>query len=337
MERRTTTVTAVLLSVSALAAAACSDSADQSPNASAGGDAGAYDPSDGRDGGAVPTFDFGATTSQPSSADDGGVPSFDFDAAVTPPPPLTPQQRGIWSVDAEHHLLRIIADDPSQVAVVAQLDLPATEHVIGLDFRPSNGMLYAMTMPASRLYTIDKVTAKVTPVGGETSPRVLGQAYGFDFNPAADLLRVQSDVDQNLRINPSTGAVVGQDGMLAFGPTDVNAGQSPNLVGSAYTNNVAGAASTVLYAIDSTRNLLTKVDPPNAGSVTTIGPLGIDVVAHVGFDIRGEGGDLEAYAALRVAGSSATGLYMVDLTTGAATLSGEIMHPIPLSGIAVEP
>ena len=65
-----------------------------------------------------------------------------------------------------------------------------------------------------------------------------------------------SDAGQNLRLNPNNGAVAGVDTALAFAAGDANAGQNPNLVGSAYTNNFAGSTSTTLYGIDSNRDAL---------------------------------------------------------------------------------
>ncbi|MGS0759305.1 DUF4394 domain-containing protein, partial [Roseateles sp. GG27B] len=59
----------------------------------------------------------------------------------------------------------------------------------------------------------------------------------------------------------------------------------------------------------------------NAPTITTIGPLGIDVLKANGFDIAGNG---QAYAALNEdAGSSlTTGIYGINLTTGQASLLG---------------
>ena len=56
---------------------------------------------------------------------------------------------------------------------------------------------------------------------------------------------------------------------------------------------------------------------PNAGVLTTIGPLGVDTTSAVGLDI---GGANQAFASLTVGGVS--GLYAIDLATGAATFVG---------------
>ena len=114
--------------------------------------------------------------------------------------------------------------------------------LVGIDFRPANGMLYGLGS-SSRIYTIDRTTAAATVVGDGAAftPALAGQAHGFDFNPVADRIRVHTDVDQNLRLDPTTGKVSVVDGTLSFAATDVNAGQSPNVVGTGYTNSVSPA------------------------------------------------------------------------------------------------
>ena len=55
------------------------------------------------------------------------------------------------------------------------------------------------------------------------APALAGIAFALAANPVADQLRVQSDYDQNLRLDPATGGAV-NDGMLAFAKGDVNEG-----------------------------------------------------------------------------------------------------------------
>jgi hypothetical protein len=78
--------------------------------------------------------------------------------------------------------------------------------------------------------------------------------------------------------------------------------------------------------------LLTRLPSPNDGMVETVGELGVDADQAAGFDIGTSG---VAYAALHV--GAETGLFTIDLTTGAATKVGAISYPIALTSIAVEP
>jgi uncharacterized protein DUF4394 len=62
-------------------------------------------------------------------------------------------------------------------------------------------------------------------------------------------------------------------------------------------------------------------NPPNAGTLLTVGPLGVDTNFLTGFDISGLTGI--AYASLTTEELSSA-LYLINLGTGAATLVGLI-------------
>ncbi|MBX3192784.1 MAG: DUF4394 domain-containing protein [Labilithrix sp.] len=240
----------------------------------------------------------------------------------------------IWGVDEDGRLVNFRVNAAGTVSVKLITGLATNEKLLGVDFRPANGLMYGLGS-SSRIYTIDRTTGEATVVGDGAAftPAVAGQAHGFDFNPVADRIRLHTDVDQDLRIDPNTGKVAGVDAPLAFATGDVNEGQSPNVVGTAYTNSVNPApATTVLYAIDSTRDLLVRLNNPNDGMIQTLGSLGIDVDQAAGFDITGAG---VAYAVLKV--GPETALYTIDLTTAAATKVGVLGYPVGLTGIAVEP
>jgi hypothetical protein len=206
--------------------------------------------------------------------------------------------------------------------------LEAGETIVGLDLRPATGELYGLGS-TSRLYTIDPVTTVATQVGSGTFAVPLnGSSFGFDFNPTVDRIRVVSNTGQNIRLNPATGQMVDADpnvagvqpdGNLAYAAGDPNAGQTPNITGIAYTNNVAGAATTTLFGIDSSLDILVTQNPPNNGTLNTIGSLGVNATSVIGFDVR-PGGDT-ALATLVVGGTA--GLYDINLTTGQATFLGD--------------
>ena len=217
------------------------------------------------------------------------------------------------------------------ISTTAVTGLQASETILGIDFRPATGQLYALGS-TSRLYTLDTTTGAATPVTTTAfTPALSGVDFGFDVNPVADRIRVVSDADQNFRLNPNTGAPAIVDGTLAYAAGDPNAGQNPNVVGSAYTNNFAGATTTTLYAVDSNLDILVIQNPPNAGLLNTVGVLGVNTSGPVGFDI-GAGGNT-AFAALTVGGVSQ--LYTINLVTGAATLVGDIGGGETIRDIAV--
>lgn len=214
--------------------------------------------------------------------------------------------------------------------------LPLGESLLAIDFRPATGELYGLGS-ASRLYTIDTTTKQATQVGSDGAFTLSGTAFGFDFNPTVDRIRVTSNTGQNLRLNPNNGALAATDTALAYAAGDPNAGAPPRVVGSAYTNNVAGAVTTTLYDIDSNLDLLATQNPPNGGTLNTIGALGFNTSDLVGFDILTVGSTNTAFALLTPAIGGMGQLFTIDLATGAATLVGTIGGTLAVSGIAAVP
>jgi hypothetical protein len=100
---------------------------------------------------------------------------------------------------------------------------------------------------------------------------------------------------------------------------------------AAYANNVAGTTTTTLYDIDTATDTLYIQNPPNNGTLVSVGALGVDASDVNGFDIASS--DATAYAALTVGGTAR--LYTINLTTGAATQVGAFPAGTLISGIAV--
>jgi len=190
--------------------------------------------------------------------------------------------------------------------------LQTGENILGIDFRPVNGQLYALGS-TSRLYTINASSGVAAVVGTSAFTTLLaGTDFGFDFNPTVDRIRVISNSGQNLRLNPNDGLIAAVDGSI----TPVTASVSA----AAYTNNFAGATSTTLFDIDAVAGRLYKQDPPNNGTLVDVGPLGVMATASNGFDIGGTSGT--GYALLTVGG--VTKVYTINLTTGAATAGATV-------------
>ncbi len=183
--------------------------------------------------------------------------------------------------------------------------LSAGEKVLGLDFRPLNGQLYGLTSN-SRIITLNASSGAAAVVGVLSIP-LSGTDFGFDFNPTVDRIRIVSNTGQNLRYNPNDPLLpVLIDGPLNPGMPDVSA--------AAYTNNFAGATSTMLFDIDVNTDKLYLQNPPNNGVLTEIGSLGVNIDNSSGFDIGGTSGT--AWAILSVKGNAK--LYTINTTTGAA-------------------
>jgi hypothetical protein len=176
--------------------------------------------------------------------------------------------------------------------------------------------------------------------GAATAVATVGQATSgsgaFDFNPTVDRIRIVDRVSgTNLRVVPTTGALVNgaPDGPYTYQAGDVATG-TPALSGAAYTNNVAGATTTTLYGIDATRGTLVEILAPNGGNVRTIGSLGLGFTPTiVGFDIVTVGSSNLAFFSAVNAGL--TNFYSVNLTSGTATLVGQVGGQVQLQGIAI--
>ena len=199
-----------------------------------------------------------------------------------------------------------------------------------IDFRPANGKLYGLT-DADKIYTINLTTGAATFVSTLNISFNGGFQSGCDFNPVVDRLRVVGSNDQNFRINVDTGAVATLPGAaantsdtpLAYAAGDANAGVDPNITGAAYTNSFAGppatTRTTVLYGIDYDLNVLVTQNPPNAGTLNTVGSLGVNFDPIGGFDIFSpSAGNNVAFAV------SSANVYTINLATGAATNLGNL-------------
>ena len=229
----------------------------------------------------------------------------------------------VYAVTTTNQLGSFDSATPAATANVGAISgLQSGEVVLGIDFRPATGQLFALGS-TSRLYVINTSTAAATLVGsGFSTPTLFGLSFGFDFNPTVDRIRSVSDGDQNLRLNPITGGNAATDTTLAYAGSDVNAGDNPAIVGSAYTNNFAAAPSTVLYGIDWQNDILVTQSPPNAGTLNTVGALGINTSDQVGFDIFSSGGIDTAFASLTTGDGG--GFYGINLLTGSASLIGYV-------------
>lgn len=212
--------------------------------------------------------------------------------------------------------------NPAAASFIAISGLTAGERILGIDLRPSNNMVYGVSS-LNRLYTVDATTGAASFVATLNNAIInTGIAYGIDFNPVADIngaasLRFVSQAGNNYAINANTGAVGNLAGTVQSGITAV-----------AYTNSDASKptmapASTALYYINTaTDSLLFAPSAFNAPTLSTVGSLGLgaDVIGANGFEIDAMG---RGWAALTLDNGD-SGLYMINLATGAATLSGAL-------------
>lgn len=247
--------------------------------------------------------------------------------------------QSVQAVRDGNTLVTVSSSAPGTVlGSVAVTGLGVGQTIAGIDYRPAAPRILYAISNVGQLYTINARTGVATMVGTPPLPTI--SAVGFDFNPTVDRLRIVTQVGQNVRANPDTGALAATDGALAYAPTDTNAGAIPTVAAAAYTNNVAGATSTTLYVLD-TRGALAPARlatqgnatvSPNSGQLFTVGSTGVTSLGVSGFDIGATGQSLATFTdpVTRV-----TSLYAINLTTGAATLVGALAGNTSYEGLAI--
>lgn len=209
--------------------------------------------------------------------------------------------------------------------------LQRNERLLGIDYRPLTGQLYGLS-DHHAIYTIDPTSGVASRVGGGFADQLDGVSFGFDFNPVIDKIRVVSDADQNYVADPISGdANIAATTPVFYTAGDVNEGNNPNVLHHAYNGNVANSSSTLLHAIDSRLNVLVT-QANNAGTLTTIGELGVNATDIGGFDISAMDVGWAVFGDL---GLGSSRLYQIDLVSGAATSFGSIGELV--SGLAVSP
>lgn len=231
----------------------------------------------------------------------------------------------IYGLTASNKLVTFASDRPGLTSTpLAISGLQAGEDVVGVDFRPATNQLYAVGS-TSRLYLVDTVTGVATQVGAQFATLLSGTSFGIDFNPAADRLRIVSNNGQNLRVNPNTGAIAAVDPALNPG--------TPAVEGAAYTNSFPGTTLTTLYDIDPTAGTLSIQNPPNNGTLVTVGTTlfagqpAVALNAGGDFDIVSRPGETDLALALlntTIGGAQRARLHTVDLVAGTAALIGNL-------------
>ena len=260
------------------------------------------------------------------------------------PAPTTPAcgdgGKGLEAVGlvADGSLVCFATDRPGQARSLGQIDGLGQESVVGIDHRspfvdangvsngvPAEGQLYALGSEGG-VYSLtvgdDGVDATKT---SQLDVALQGEAFGIDFNPTVDRLRIVSDAGQNLRANVNTGVTV------VDGPLNAAGAPVSGVVAAAYTNtDTDPATGTALYDIDATLDRVLLQSPPNDGGLVAVGNLGVDASSSVGFDLYSEleataAGttttvDVHGFASLQVGGVS--GFYSITPFSGAASLIG---------------
>lgn len=217
------------------------------------------------------------------------------DPAPTDPTPTDPAPTAgdTFAVTASNQLVSFNRAEPGTIVTTTAIGgLASGDNIVDIDFRPSNGQLYALGRSGT-IYTIDTNTAAASAVSvSSVALDAAATDFGIDFDPSLDRLRVVSNTGQTLRINVDNGAAIAR----AQNVSGITLGDL------AYSNSFAGSdASATIYAIDTGTDAVGQFDI-TAGTLNTSKPLGADSGAIGGFDIDGRNN--VGYAAVSANGAT---------------------------------
>ena len=217
--------------------------------------------------------------------------------------------------------------------------LQSGERVLGLDFRPRNGQLYALGSN-SRVYIVIPATGVATfafsvrTIAG-MEVRLSGTSFGFDFNPQVDRLRIISNTGQNLRIVPDNAATGSRGTTFVDGIINP---QPASITGVAYDNNVAGTPTTELYALDATVDVMYEINLPNAGRLVEPLPVKLKLEGGGGFDIAPRNANVTTDIGLGLYEvNKKSTLFQIDVETGDTRIMAKYNKDILYTSLAISP
>jgi hypothetical protein len=196
------------------------------------------------------------------------------------------------------------------------ITISGIDFIRSIDFRPSNGQLYAVGGSSElQLFTINLTSGTANPVGGPLGSLSSATALDMAFDPTTDRLRIVADSGAHLLVDPATG------GVLQTGPTLAVLG--------------IGYAGPVLYGLSN--SWLVTVNPMD-GSLAPVGDTTQQPVPVFGFGFAASGVTGKAYGYYDTPFGVPEGeLYEIDLATAQARLLRSSAIFIPSVAVAPVP
>jgi len=183
-------------------------------------------------------------------------------------------RRDIYALNTNNVLFRMSAGTTTFTRLVRLDD--GNSNFIGIDFRPANNQLYALT-DTGILYTVALGAANLgalTKVSALAPRFDAGYQSLMDFNPVVDAIRLIGSDNSNYAVVKDANGILNTTAVqtaLTYPAPDVNAGKDPNVSCGAYNNNVAGATVTIFYAIDYSKDTFLTIPPATAGGSSATG------------------------------------------------------------------
>jgi hypothetical protein len=250
----------------------------------------------------------------------------------------------VFAQDANVSGYALGTDGTSLLSLPGLSDTGATVTLSGIlaaiAYRPVTGELFGIA-PNAAVYTIETETGALTATEnlvGDNVGIAEGAMVGFDFNNNIDAIRIVATDGSNhvyfpagFGDNDDRANSVRRFTDLFYADGDANEGATPAVFASAYTNAIAGATAseTRQYVLDAETNALANL-ANNEGTLTTVAALTLDG-APVDISAMGDleivspaEGENMAYAVLMMEGANTSGIYAVDLSTGALTMQADL-------------
>jgi hypothetical protein len=241
-----------------------------------------------------------------------------------------------FNVEGER-LIRFDTASPSTfVDIGAFSGLASGRSLRSIDFRPADGRLYAFGVDPQGsygMYTVNLQTAQLSLVGEGTVPNFAWPLrVSMDIDPVTDTVRIVTGGQSrnNFRFSPVTGALIAEDGAVAYAVGDSNFGFNPIIQGIAYSRLTNG--TTTLYGSDFNTGFLTRIGGVNGTPSPDTGAMnanGRHVTISLLNDSAGTGFDIShatgvAFMSHDIFNNPTAGwdLSRIDLNTGRATRIG---------------
>jgi hypothetical protein len=187
---------------------------------------------------------------------------------------VTLPNRNVYALNTNNVLMLMSAGTTTFTPLVRLDD--GNSNFIGIDFRPADKRLYALT-DTGILYTVG---LGATNLGVLTKVSVMSPRFNagyqslMDFNPVIDAIRYIGSDNSNYAVVKDANGILNTTAVqtaLTYPAPDVNAGKDPNVACGTYTNNVVGATVTLFYGIDYGLDTLVFIPPATAGGSSATG------------------------------------------------------------------
>lgn len=220
---------------------------------------------------------------------------------------------GITGALAGSSLIRFDTANPAGAVSVGSLSgVTSGFSIRAIDFSPATGELFSIGVDSTkngRLFKVNTSTGAFTAVGSSFAfASNVDTRVSMDFDPTTNQIRVITGNRQNVRINPTTGALVAQDTNIAAGVLQ---------------GDVAYRADGSAFLYDySNDNMDTFAGNSGGVSVLLASPVIFAWDSGIGFDISPASGNaFLSYQATDplFSGPLAETLASVNLTTGVVT------------------